>query len=260
MAAEFCTKCGKPISPGSQFCASCGSPTGGSAQSPGSGAPTVEFGASPASAGQPAPPAGMPLSALLGVQGSRRFLVQHLLVGPKHSYRILDPEKRHLFTVGENVRQERQEMWHNMFHPSASGQSGFHAAWGYNSVPELAYWALDDFAGNARGALGLHGTAGNADATLVDATGAPVLVVHVGRGFSSITAQATSPDGQPILEARGSTFHRNFSLHDARGVEVAKIHEPLASVRDTYAVDLVGPVDPVYAIVFAILIDHFKGK
>jgi zinc-ribbon domain len=260
MAAAYCVQCGRPLAPDAQFCASCGTPVPTASSGSGADAPTLDMGATGGSTASPsAPPAGLPLATLLGVQGARSFLVQHLLIGPRHSYRVLDPKKRHLFTIGEDVRQERREMWNNLFHP-ASGQSGFRVAWGYNSRAELGYWVLEDFAGNARGALELQGTAAEAGATLVDATGTPVAAFRVGRGLTSLEATATTPDGQPILEARGKTFHRNYSLHTATGIEVARIHEPMASVRDTYAVDLVGPVDPVNAIVFAVLVDHFKGR
>jgi hypothetical protein len=172
----------------------------------------------------------------------------------------MDHEKRHLFTVGENVREERQEMWHNFMHPTVAGGPGAHVSWGGSTFPAVSYWAFDDLQGNVRGGLKLQIERGGSVTTLADASGTPQLVVNVTRGMTSMTATATGPDGRPILEARGNLFHHTFSIHDSTGIEVAKIHEAFASLRDTYHLELMGNVDPVAAIVFAILIDHYKGK
>jgi hypothetical protein len=214
--------------------------------------------ASPMAPSQMAPPPPtIALASLLGVQGTQRFLVQHLLIGPAHSYRVMDHEKRPLFSVGENVRAERQEMWGRFMQPAIP--TNFQVNWGPRAPP-VSYWVVDDAGGNARAALALNVHGGGAVATLSDMAGAPLLAIQVTRGLASITAQATTADGRPVLEARGNLFHHNFSLHDGSGGEVAKIHESYVSMRDTYNLDLVGPVDPVHATVFAILIDHFKGK
>jgi hypothetical protein len=212
-----------------------------------------------------APPPGTaapaaPLSTLLGVQSSRKFLLQHLLVGPRHSYRVLDPEGRHLFTVGENVRAEREAWWESYARPGDTRPHGIVVTFGGTTHPRMSYWVVDDFAGNVRGTLALAVRGGTATATLADAAGSPLLVVHVTRGMASITAVAVSPDGRQRLEARGNLFQYTFSIQDALGTEVARVHQALASVRDTYHLDLLGSIDPVDPLVFAILIDHYKGK
>ena len=205
----------------------------------------------------PPPPPPVALASLLGVQGTQRFLVQHLLIGPAHSYRVMDHEKRLLFSVGENVRAERQEMWGRFMQPAIP--TSFQVNWGPRAPP-VSYWVVDDTRGNAQAALALNVHGGGAVATLTDMAGAALLSIQVSRGLASMTAQATTADGRPVLEARGNLIRHNFSLHDGGGAEVAKIHESYVSIRDTYNLDLVGPVDPVHASVFAILIDHFKGK
>ncbi len=47
MSSGFCTRCGKPLSPGAAACASCGTPTGGGSAPPTAGGP----GTSPAARG-----------------------------------------------------------------------------------------------------------------------------------------------------------------------------------------------------------------
>lgn len=202
---------------------------------------------------------GPPLSEQLGVQNVQKFLLQHLLVGPKHSYRVMDLEKRHLFTLGENVREERQVGWMTLLGHAPGGPME-RVSWNGVDHPAMSYWVVDDNAGNLRGTLTLQVHHGGALSTLADAAGAPSLVVNVSRGALSLSANATSSDGRPMLEARGNLMHHNFSIHDASGAEVAKIHEAWASMRDTYHLELVGPVDPVSTVVFAVLIDHYKGK
>jgi len=252
MASMFCPKCGSPHPSGAQFCSSCGSPL------PTAPAPA---GAPPIAESPLGPPAERSLSELLGVQNTRRFLLQHLLVGPKHSYRVMNLENIRLFTVGENLHEERQAVWNSFVHPSRAGESRFQVTWGAASVPpQVSYWGLEDFAGNLRGSLSLEVRRGQGTATLTDASGATVLTVAVTRHPTSITAEATDATGRPILEARGDVFRLHFSIHDVSGAEVARVHEAAVSLRDTYNLELVGNVDAVHAVVFTILTDHFKGK
>jgi hypothetical protein len=281
MTAQFCMGCGQPLTSGAQFCSSCGTPVqqvspSAAATPPPSGAvpaaapgafdpgpspPQAAAGLAPVSGPGPAPPtpSGPPLSTQLGVQGTSQFLLQHLLIGPKHSYRVMDPEKRHLFTIGENMREEVQVGWQNLLGHAPGGEPGM-VNWGGVAHPMMSYWVLNDVAGNLRGTLTLQVNQGAAMCTLADAAGLPSLIVNVTHGALSITADATTSGGQPMLEARGNLMHHNFSIHDASGTEVAKIHEAWASMRDTYHLELVANVDPLSAIVFAILIDHYKGK
>jgi len=260
MATVFCPKCGTPLPSGAQFCSKCGAslPAGLMGTGP---VPTPEATSAPPAVGAPPPPPPeRPLSQLLGVQSTRTFLLQHLLVGPKHSYRVMNAEKVHLFTLGENLGEERRANWENLVRPFHAGGPRPSLTWGVGPLaPRESYWALEDFGGNIRGSLALKSQQGRGAATLVDANGAVVLSVEVTPHLGGISARAIDPAGQPILEARGNVFHLNFSLHDARGQEVAKIHEAAVSVRDTYRLDLVGNVDPVHAVVFSVLIDHFKG-
>ena len=262
MAAQFCMKCGQPLPSGALFCGSCGTPVPGGSPPAAGVPPPPTFDAPPAPGPGPAVPSAVPLAQQLGVQSGRSFLLQHLLLGPRHSYRVLDREKRHLFTIQENLAAERQEMWGRFMQPAAPGTSGMslQVTWGGNRRPWDEYWTVQDLAENPRGMITLEISRGAAVATLADTTGAPLLVVNVKRGIASVSADAVAPDGRPMLEARGNLIHHNFAIHDGAGAEVAKIHEAWASVRDTYGVDLVGNVDPVHAMIFAMIIDHYKGK
>lgn len=252
MAAPFCRQCGAPLDPQAAFCARCGSPVAGSPSA----------GTAPPTAVPPPPPPPPPdLSDALRVAALRRFLVQHLLIGPKHSYRVIAENKTPLFTVGEEVRGERAVAWVSFVRPSTTGNPHFRAGPGMPMNPErLFYWGVEDREGNLRASLELQQHRASGFATLAGPDARPLLTVHVQQHMATLTANAAAWDGRPMLAAQGSVLHHNFSVHDPGGTEVAKIHESYASARDTYSVDLVGPVDPVAAVIFAILIDHFKGK
>jgi len=262
MAAEFCPSCGNPLPANAQFCPKCGGalPAGASASSLGL-PPPIGMGAPPSSGSGAGGPPDRPLAELLGVQSTREFLLQHLLIGPKHSYRVMSKAKTHLFSVGENVHEERQALWNSFVHPAQPGEPRVQFHWGAGAVrPVMSYWGLEDFAGNLRGTLTLGAHRAGGTATLANAAGEAVLTVEVTRGVASITATATTADGRPVLEVRSKMLHRNFPITDPTGGEVANIHEPLASVRDTLALELKGNADPVHVTVLAILVDHFWGK
>jgi uncharacterized protein YxjI len=209
--------------------------------------------------GQPAPPAasdGSALRAALAVEGCKKFLVQHQLLSDGRNYRVLNHEKRHLFTVKENVRQE---MVANLFGGARAPEQGLH----YGAVAPQSHtfvWTVADSANNPQGAISIQVAGNAAVSTLTDSTGAPVLAVNVQRGMmGGLTATAAFPDGRTMFEARGNLLRHNFAIHDASGAAVAKIHEAWASVRDTYNLDLEGSVDPLCALIFAILIDREKA-
>jgi len=171
------------------------------------------------------------------------------------NYRVLDREKRHLFTVKENFRQELRA---NFLGGMGQG-SGFRV--GPIGLGSRTFsWTVLDAAGTPRGSITIQMAGYNAVSTLADPSGAPILAVTVSRGLvGGLSATAAGPDGQPILQARGNLLRHNFSIQDAAGQEVAKIHEAWASVRDTYNLDLVGPADPLSALIFAIMIDREKA-
>jgi uncharacterized protein YxjI len=245
MAAQFCMKCGKPLPEGAQFCSGCGNPVTSTAPL----AQDAQLGPTPPPlAGVPA--AGPPLTAVLGLQGGRSFLLQHQLTGLGQSYRVLNPQKDHLFTVKENVGQEMRA---NFLGGASIG--------GVQLGHRTFLWTVHDAAGAARGSISFEISGFHAVSTLADAGGTPLLVVNVDRGFAGgLTATAAYPDGRPMLQTKGNLIRHNFSILDGSGIEVAKIHEAMVSVRDTYNLDLVGAVDPLYPLIFAILIDREKGK
>jgi uncharacterized protein YxjI len=132
------------------------------------------------------------------------------------------------------------------------------------------HWVVADAAGNARGLITVEVTEGGEVSTLSDWTGTPLLAVTIQRtvmGGSKVyvvthgfTATAALPDGRRWLEAKGNLLRHDFSIQNLSGAEVAKIHEAWASVRDTYNLDVVGNVDPLFPLIFAILIDRGKQE
>jgi hypothetical protein len=271
MASQFCMSCGKPLPAEAQFCLGCGTPVGSISRNapvtppaPG-GTPTPPGQAPPP---PPPPPPGTPgaggadpaaarlaLGSALGLQGVRNFLLQHQLVSGGRSYRVLNGEKRHLLTVKENFGQEMRS---NFMGGMLQQNTGFGIGRLGMGTQTFA-WTVLDSAGTLRGHITIQLSGYSASSTLADAAGNPLLLVNVNRGMvGGLTATAAAPDGRPMFQTQGNQIRHNFSVHDPTGREVAKIHEAWASVRDTYALDLLGNVDPLCALVFAILIDREK--
>jgi hypothetical protein len=179
-------------------------------------------------------------------------LLQHQLISGGRNYRVLNHEKRHLFTVKENLGQELRA---NFLGGLGQQGSGFHLGPGTRTF----LWTVLDSAGSPHATITIQVRGFNAVSTLADSAGAPILGVNVDRGMvGGLTATAAYPDGRTMLQTRGNLIRHSFSVHDPAGQEVAKIHEAFASVRDTYNLDLVGNVDPLYPLIFAILIDREK--
>jgi hypothetical protein len=262
MAAQFCMACGKPLPTDAQFCLACGKPTGYSGAASASPPPAPLFSdaapQAPSPGLPPTDPAAStlpPLGSLLGVEGGRSFLLQHELLSGGRNYRVLSAEKRPLFTVRENVGQE---LWSHLFQARPAPEMGLH--FGVMGAPTLTYiWSVEDAARNIRGVVQIQVHGNRAVSTLVDAAGAPVLAVGVERGLmGKLNATAAFPDGRTMFQTQGNLLRHNFSIRDASGAEVAKIHEAFASVRDTYHLDLTAPIDPLFPLVFAVLIDREK--
>jgi uncharacterized protein YxjI len=248
VAAQFCMKCGQPLPAGAAFCQSCGTPVPTVA----SAGPGPADSAPSAPPPPPPPPSGPPLSDLLGIRGVQNFLLQHQLMGQGHSYRVLDHQKRHLFTAKENFGAEAQATWANF----AGGGLLQGLA---NSAQTRAFaWSIIDAQGNVRGTITVQLRGNTATSTVADSGGGTQFVCTISRGFASMTAAAVGPNGQPLLEAKGHLISHNFSLHDPGGAEVAKVHEAWASMRDTYNLDVGAKVDPLAPLLFAILIDREK--
>ncbi len=246
MAAPFCSKCGQPLPEGAQFCLSCGTPVAPSA-------PPLSSATAPPAA--PVPPLGVQL----GLGATRSFLLQHLLIGPKHSYRVLDAAKRPLLALGEDYGAERSAWSQQVRTAWESRPAG--VTWGRSPFEATSFWIIEDPSRTPRGSVVLRHSGRRGECVVSGPGGAPEFVVRIEpSGLAGLAATALAPDGRPILESKGNLFHHEFGLHDASGAEVVKVHEAWVSARDTFSVDLTGPVDPMAAIVLAVLIDHFKGK
>ena len=272
MAAAYCMSCGKPLAPGSAFCMSCGTPvTGGTAPQAGGAFPQAP--APPPTGFPPAPPSvggappgfppspaapGPSLGALLGLEGKRQFVVQHQVLSMGHSYRVMDHEKRHLFAVKGDVGQQIQSNVMGHLLRQATGSS--YAA-GVGERSTAMTYSLVDAQGTIIATFNKQGGANESIFTLTDLQGRPSVTVTLNRsGFGGITATAVYPDGRPMMQTHGNLMRHDFKIHDPNGAELAKVHEAWAAVRDTYNIDLMGNIDPIYPLAFAILIDYEKVK
>jgi uncharacterized protein YxjI len=270
MGAAFCFNCGKPLAAGSSFCMSCGTavPTaaaaaGGSAPAPSPppmpSVPVPPAAMAPLSGAMNAPMDGPSLTARLGLEGKRQFIVQHQILALGHSYRVMDHEKRHLFAVKGDVAQQRESSMMGSLLSQASGGSSYMAGIGERST-DLTY-SLVDAQGTIIGSFTKQGAANDSIFTLTDLQGRPWVIVTLNRGgFGGITATAVYPDGRPMMQTHGNLLRHDFRIRDPNGAELAKVHEAWAAVRDTYHVDTEGNLDPLYPLVFAILIDYEKVK
>ena len=252
MASQFCMKCGSPLPAGSAFCARCGTPVGGTRP------PPLDFsaGSSPAAAGASLSGPPPSLDAALGLQGKRSFIVQHQLLSMGHSYRVMDAENRHLFTVQGNAGQNISG---NMLGSLVGGSDSYLGRMMARSV-DMTY-TLTDAQGTTYGTVTKQGGPNQSSFTLVDSQGQPRVVVNLERSaIGGIKAAALDPSGQPMLSTSGNLLRHNFMIRDAQGRDLAKVHEAWVAVRDTYNVDMLGEMNPLYPLVFTIMLDFEKVK
>jgi zinc ribbon protein len=257
MAAQFCSNCGVALPTGARFCLSCGNPIPGAA-APASPAPPQAVGypsSPPVAAPSPPPPSSLPsLGQVLGLEGCRNFLLQHQWFTQGRNYRVLNHEKRHLFTVVENAGQE---LWANLFQSRQPPKMGFSVQFG--AAPRTFVWAIDGPNRTRPGLIQIQMHGMSAEASVVDAAGTPVLSIHIKKGMmGGLDATAAFPDGRPMFEAKGNLLRHSFQMLDPSGQAIAKIHEAFISTRDTYNIDVVGPVDPLYPLLLAVMIDREK--
>jgi uncharacterized protein YxjI len=182
--------------------------------------------------------------------------VQHQILSLGHSYRVMDAEKRHLFTVAGNVGQNLQANFLGQLAGGSDSYFGRMVARGVN----MSY-ALVDPQGSQLGAILKEGGANQSTFTLTDHTGQRLFVINLNRGImGGINATASGGDGRPLLQTSGNLLRHNFMVKDAQGNDQAKVHEAWVAIRDTYNVDMVGAIDPLYPLLFTIMLDFEKTK
>lgn len=197
-----------------------------------------------------AAPMSSPLTQMLRLQGEQKFIVHHEVLSLGHSYKVTDFHKRHLFTIRGN------RMMNIEAHEAAKGTMGTYGAREYNMSYELV-----DAAGQVCAQLMKQGAPNLSTFTLADQSGAAQVQIQLKRGLlNSIEASAMWPTGQPMLSTHGSLLRHNFMIKDAGGQDVARVHEDWVAVGDTYGIELTGPADPIYPLVFAIAIDYEKVR
>lgn len=259
MGAAFCVSCGQALQPGATFCTACGAAVAPPAQTdPTQVAPSPDAMAPPPPPPPTPPPEPLaPLSQQLGLEAHRYFLLQHELVVMAHTYRVLDREKQHLFTVRETAHKNQAVTFGA---PLGEAHMGIQRAQ-VGPGEHDSVWEILDPSSAYIGGITIRERGGQAVCSVVDAAGAAHVFVHIGHsGLDKLEARADSPTGQFLFQAMGTTFSHNFELHSSEGRELAKVHEAWASMRDTFVVEITGPVDHFFPIVFAILLDDDKGR
>jgi zinc-ribbon domain len=260
MAGQFCVKCGTALPAGSAFCLSCGTPTAPAALAAASRTTgPSKLGAPPAPPSPPPPPdpSTSGIVTALGLHGHRSFLVQHQVLSMGHSYRVMDPNKRLLFTVQGNASQNFQG---NLLGGLVGGFDSFLGRMEARSV-NMSYTLVDGQSQQQLGSILKEGGANQSTFTLTDPSGQRLFVISLQRGLmGGITATASGGDGRPMLQTSGNLVRHNFIIKDAQGIEQAKVHEAWVAIRDTYNVEMLGTVDPVYPLVFTIMLDFEKEK
>jgi len=173
-----------------------------------------------------------------------------------HSYRVMDASKNHLFTVRGDTGQN---LTSNALGSLMGGSDSYLGRMASRSV-NMTY-SLVNPQGSVLGSIRKEGGANRSQFTLVDSVGQPCVLVTLERGLmGGITAAAVSPDGRPMLQTGGNLLRHNFMIKDPGGKDLAKVHEAWVAVRDTYNIDMLGSIDPLYPLVFTILIDFEKVK
>ncbi len=173
-----------------------------------------------------------------------------------HSYRVMDAEKRPLFTVRGNVGQNVRG---NLLGSLAGGSDSYLGRMAARSV-DMSY-LLTDPEGQPRGQIAKSGGANESVFTLSDPTGRELVRVNLKRSLiGGVSATAVAPDGRPLFGTSGNLLRHNFAIQDGSGAVVARVHEAWVAVRDTYRLDLEQDVDPLLPLVFAVVIDFEKEK
>jgi uncharacterized protein YxjI len=203
-------------------------------------------------------PANVPatLSDGLHLTGRRNFLVQHLVLSLGHSYRVMDAQKNPLFTVQGDAGQN---LAGNFLGSLAGGSDSYLGRLAARSV-DMSY-QLVDASGIAWGRLHKQGGANQSTFTLLDNAQRPWIVIQLNRGLiGGIQATAVFPDGRPMMSTSGNLIRHNFMIRDPTGQDLAKVHEQWIALRDTYNVDVLGSIDPLYPIIYSVAIDYEKEK
>ncbi|MGA8604977.1 MAG: hypothetical protein WB788_07975 [Thermoplasmata archaeon] len=168
----------------------------------------------------------------------------------------MDPEKRHLFTVQGNTGQN---LTGNAIGRMMGGSDSYLGRLAARST-NMTYTLLDAN-DTGIGVILKEGGANQSTFTLADSAGQRLFVIMLQRGvMGGITATAAGADGRPMLQTSGNLIRHNFMIKDSGGTDLAKVHEAWVAVRDTYNVDMIGSIDPLYPLVFTILIDFEKVK
>lgn len=195
---------------------------------------------------------GATLSQALGLT-ARNYLVQHKVLSLGHSYRVMDANKTELFHVQGDAGQN---LTGSLLGSAVGGYLGRMVA---RSV-DMTYGIVAT-SGVRWGTLKKTGGANQSTFTLVDNANQPWVIIQLQRSLiGGIQATAVWPNGQPMMHTKGNLLRHNFFIKDPAGNDLAKVHEQWIALRDTYNVDVLGNIDPLYPLVYSIAIDYEKVK
>jgi uncharacterized protein YxjI len=198
------------------------------------------------------------------LEGIHEFLLQQESFSDHWNYQILSKAGQHLFSVRGSLLEN---VFENLFQPLGSRPppppSGAHK-WLRQVPPLQLTWTITDAGdapwGKISGEVGkIPGRLSGSKAvfTVIGPAETPLLSVSAElTGFGGLAATAAFPDGRPMFSARGNLMGHDFSLLDPSGGEVARIHRAWASLRDTYNLEVIGEVDPLAPLIFAILVER----
>lgn len=213
----------------------------------------------PAVPAQPVPVTSE-LSTRLGIEGKKRFLLQHELLARGHIYRVLGPEKKLFFTVEEDIHEELEWLVLGQHPPQPPAQPAPEE--GPRPAPAVALvWSIVDSSGVPQAKISVEAVKNSTVSTVREISGVPVFAVGVSSSLlGDVNVTAAFPDGRPMFQSRENLLRHDFTVQDPSGKDIAKIHEAWVSAHDTYDLELGGDVDPLGPLVLAIVIDRMKGK
>lgn len=211
---------------------------------------------------EPSPRVGAP-DVHLDLGGRRNFVVQHESISDRWNYRVLGSDGNLLLSVRGNPARDVMEEMKDL-RQSPPSQEGEHK-WLREGPPVTFNWDILTPADVPWGKIVAQyvpvkqrlGYVMQPTFTAFDSASTAVLSVHEEKvGFAEVGATARFPDGRVMFTGRGSVFRYNFSLLDPGGAEVARVREAKLSLRDSYALDFLGEVEPLAAILFVIILDR----
>jgi uncharacterized protein YxjI len=78
--------------------------------------------------------------------------------------------------------------------------------------------------------------------------------------IGGLKASLLDPAGAPMISTKGNLIRRKYAMKDSAGGEIGRVTAKMLQIRDTYKVELKGPMHPIYPLTFAVIIDFEKDS